>query len=161
MLGAVSGCHSCSRAAETIFNWQLKAIPLPKGKKSCCVSWMSLYSTRGALGWIVSRISCLMNVLLHLSLSPYAITQLLELPCLLIMMPCSSFVGEKSCHILLPVNHQTWISGNKGCALWPIHTWQKLKCEFGAAVRPGGNDSKKEHLQLWKKRKGWLLFFLD
>lgn len=49
MLGAVSSCYSCSRP-ETVFNWQLKGISLPKGKKSCCVSWMSLYSTNGALG---------------------------------------------------------------------------------------------------------------
>lgn len=33
VLEAVSSCHSCLRTAETVFNWQLKGIMLPKGKK--------------------------------------------------------------------------------------------------------------------------------
>lgn len=33
MLAAVSGCHSHSRAVETVFNYQLKGNLLPKGEK--------------------------------------------------------------------------------------------------------------------------------
>lgn len=108
------------------------------------------------------RLSSVSPFLYHGCSAPFEFISLHSIPViraarLLIRMPCSSFVSEKSCHILSLMNHQAWISGNQELYALTNSDMVKAECEFRTIQRPGGDSSKWSTCNHGRKEQpGWV-----